>query len=210
MSNKTYIKYVNCADCGRKIPIGNAHMLNSQYYGSSCYHKRLLVLFKQWEDEKNREYSIKCFAVMQIFQGKKRNNFHDSICKQWNECKKLTAKQLECIIKGFTEKETIDFWLIWQPLTNDQEVKEYIAEWLEIYIIRYFTFANYLENEEVINCLKYNPMYRNGFHFCRGVEEDDDPDNIWIMRNGRRNQILNENLEDDEIEVIKIVEGCQQ
>ena len=30
---------------------------------------------------------------MQVFQDKKSNSFHDSICKQWNECKKLTAKQ---------------------------------------------------------------------------------------------------------------------
>ena len=84
---KSYIKYVECADCGRKIPICNAHYINGKPYGYSCYKKQLALIYKQWEDEKNAEYSAKCFAAMQIFEGKKSNSFHDSICKQWNDCK---------------------------------------------------------------------------------------------------------------------------
>lgn len=120
---KHYIKYVECADCGRKISICNAHYINGKPYGYSCYRKQLALLYKQWEDEKNAEYSAKCFAAMKIFEGKKSNSFHDSVCKQWNECKKLTAKQLECIIKGFTDKESIDFWIIWQQLYKDTEIE---------------------------------------------------------------------------------------
>lgn len=85
---KEYIKYVRCSDCGRKIPVHHAYGINKKPYGYSCYRKRLVLIYKQWEDEKNAEYSAKCFAAMQIFEGKKSNSFHDSICKQWNECKK--------------------------------------------------------------------------------------------------------------------------
>jgi len=105
---KSYVKYVECADCGRKIPICNAHYINGKPYGYGCYKKQLALLYKRWEDEKNAEYSVKCFAAMQVFQDKKSNSFHDSICKQWNECKKLTAKQLNCIINGFTDQENIN------------------------------------------------------------------------------------------------------
>ena len=82
---KAYIKYVECADCGRKIPACNARYINGKPYGYSCYKKQLALLYKQWEDEKNAEYSAKCFAAMQIFERKKSNSFHDSICKQWNK-----------------------------------------------------------------------------------------------------------------------------
>ena len=72
---------LKCAECGR--PIENAHYLNGKHYGYNCYKQKLAILYKQWEDERNVEYSAKCFAAMQIFQGKRSNSFHDSICKQW-------------------------------------------------------------------------------------------------------------------------------
>ena len=109
---------LKCADCGKTIQ--NPHYLNGKAYGYSCYKKQLALLYKKFEDEKNAEYAKECFAAMQIFERKKSNSFHDSICKQWNECKKLTGKQLICIEKGFTPKEKIDFWCIWFTLTEDR------------------------------------------------------------------------------------------
>lgn len=202
---KVYVKYVQCADCGRKIPVCNAHCINGKPYGYNCYKKQIALLYKQWEDKKNADYSAKCFAAMQVFEGKRSNSFHDSICKQWNECKKLTAKQLECIIKGFTKSEIINFWLIWFQLSNNDMIKRSISSWIEREID---DFANYMENEAVINCLLFDRKYRHGFHFyCDTIVY---PDRVYMMQNGVRNGCLNENMEDEEIEILKVVEGIQK
>ena len=207
---KSYVKYIQCADCGRKIPVCNARYINGKPYGYSCYKKQLALLYKQWEDEKNTEYSAKCFAAMQIFEGKRNNSFHDSICKQWNDCRKLTAKQLECIIKGFTEQEKVNFWLIWFQLTNDECLKWSIPSWVENTIRKHKNgFADYMEDDAIINCLLYDRKYgKQGFHFYRDIEIDSE--RIHMIENGRNKSYLNENVEDEYIEVLKVVEGIQK
>lgn len=211
-----YAKYVECTDCGRKISVCNAHYLNGKPYGYNCYKKQLVLLYKQWEDEKNAEYSAKCFAAMQIFEGKRSNSFHDSICKQWNECKKLTAKQLDCIIRGFTSTETINFYLIWQQITNDTDLKSSITNWVQYEIEKNKNgFADYINNEAIINCMFFKYSYgKNGFHFYKYVFDPDFPDesiHVFISSNGGRRErkdiYLNEHMEDKEIEVLKIVKG---
>lgn len=206
---KSYVKYVECADCGRKIPICNAHYINKKPYGYSCYKKQLALLYKQWEDEKNAEYSVKCFAAMQVFQDKKSNSFHDSICKQWNECKKLTVKQLNCIINGFTDQENINFWIIWQQLTNDECLTWSIPSWVENTIYKNRNgFADYMGNEAVINCLLYDRTYKKqGFHFSHDLEIN--PERVCITKNGKNNIYLQENIDDEFVEVLKVIEGIQ-
>jgi len=201
---KSYVKYVECADCGRKIPICNAHYISRKPYGYNCYKKQLVLLYKQWEDEKNVEYSAKCFAAIKVFEGKRSNSFHDSICKQWNECKKLTAKQLECIIKGFNQKEKIDFWCIWFSLTNDEGLKRSIPLWIETELYKNYCVGDYIENEAVIYCLLYDRKYKNGFHFCHDI--DDKPEIIYISEN----KYLQENLNDEDVEILKVVEGVRR
>lgn len=196
---------LKCAECGR--PIEHAYYINGKAYGYNCYKQKLAIIYKQWEDEKNAEHSVKCFAAMQIFQGKRSNSFHDSVCNQWNKCKKLTAKQLECIIKGFSAKEKIDFWVIWQSLTNDNHLKEGIASWVEnlLYEIRHKNpsyFTSCLDNEAIINCLLHNRVYRKyGFHLWRDIE--DYPEIVCMSDN----RSLQENLEDEYIEVLKVVKS---
>lgn len=191
---------LKCAECGR--PIRNAYYINGKAYGYNCYKQKLAIIYKQWEDERNAEYSVKCFSAMQIFQNKKSNSFHDSVCKQWNDCKKLTAKQLECIIKGFSAKEKINFWIIWQSLTNDEMIRKSIPSWVESEIRKSFgTFENYIDDDAFINCMLQSREYKKGLHFFRDIE--DDPEIIYISDN----RYLNENLKDEYIEVLKIVEG---
>lgn len=203
---KEYIKYVRCADCGRKIPIYNAYGINKKPYGYSCYRKRLALIYKQWEDEKNAEYSAKCFAAMQIFEVKKSNSFHDSICKQWNDCKKLTARQLDCIIKGFTDHENISFWIIWQQITNDEVIKQSIPGWIEDTLK--YDFSRYIDDEAIINCMFYDQRYKHGFHFYKEYEYSDGS-KILIERNGKNGKRLQEHMEDEYIEVVKVIEDIQ-
>lgn len=194
---------LKCAECGR--PIENAYFLNGKPYGYNCYKQKLAIIYKQWEDEKNAEYSVKCFAAMQIFQGKRSNSFHDSICKQWNDCKKLTAKQLECIIKGFTFDETISFYKVWFLLANDENKKS-IACWTETLISKERKFVDFVNDEEVHNILLTDVRYkRHGFHFWHDI--DDEPEDIFISCNEKNDRLLNENLEDEYIEVLKVVKS---
>ena len=194
---------VKCSECGR--PIENAYYINGKPYGYNCYKQKLAIIYKQWEDERNAEYSTKCFAAMQIFQGKKSNSFHDSICKQWNDCKKLTAKQLECIIKGFTFDETISFYKVWFLLANDEN-KKAIACWTEMIINKERKFSDFVEDEEVHNILLANIKYKkHGFHFWHDI--DDEPEDIFISCNEKNDRLLNENLEDEYIEVLKVVKS---
>ena len=194
---------LKCAECGR--PIENAYYLNGKPYGYNCYKQKLAIIYKQWEDEKNAEYSAKCFAAMQIFQGKKSNSFHDSICKQWNDCKKLTAKQLECIIKGFTFDETISFYKVWFLLANDENKKS-IACWTEMLISKERKFSDFVNDEEIHNILLTDVRYkRHGFHFWHDI--DDEPEDIFISCNEKNDRLLNENLEDEYIEVLKVVKS---
>ena len=194
---------LKCAECGR--PIENPHYINGKPYGYNCYKQKLAILYKQWEDEKNAEYSAKCFAAMQIFQGKRSNSFHDSICKQWDDCKKLTAKQLACITKGFTFNETISFYKVWFLLANDENKKS-IASWTEMLISKERKFADFVNDEEVHNILLTDIKYkRYGFHFWHDIE--DEPEVIVISENGKNDRLLNENLEDEYIEVLKVVKS---
>lgn len=144
---------------------------------------------------------------MQVFEGKKSNSFHDSICKQWNECKKLTARQLERIIKGFADQENINFWIIWQQLTSDECLKWSISSWVENAINKNKNgFADYIENEAVINCLLYDRTYKKeGFYFSHDLEIN--PERVYIMRNGKNNFHLQEDMKDEYIEVLKVVEA---
>ena len=60
-----------------------------------------------------------------------------------------------------------------------------------------------MENEEVIDCLLCNPIYKHGFHFLH----DKDDTKVFIVKNGKNNKCLNENIEDEEVEVLKVVKG---
>ncbi len=192
---------MKCEECGREIK--NAHYVNGKAYGHNCYKKQLAILYKAWEDEKNKEYSVKCFSAMQVFQNKKGNRFHDSICKQWNDCKKLTAKQLDCIIKGFNDKEKIDFYLIWCSLTNDDTLKMSIPSWIQGIVRNY---KDYIENELFIDCMLCEREYQKyGFHFLHDIE--DEPETIFIMKNGKEGKILKEHQEDEYLEILKVVEA---
>src|SRR5574344_1150877 len=191
---------MKCSLCGKEIK--NLYYINGKIYGYNCYKQQLALLFKQWEDEKNYEYSVKCFSAMKIFENKKSSSFHDSIIKQWSDCKKLTSKQLDCIVKGFTLSERIDFESIWSTLTRDDCLKRSISSWIESNLHKNQKFIDYIENESVNNAILYR--YKKGFHYVKDVEDGNDM--IFIMDNGRSDKNLNESLNDEYLEVLKIID----
>ena len=200
-----------CAECGREIK--NAHYLDGKVYGYNCYKQKLALIYKKWEDERNAEYSAKCFAAMEIFKNKKSNSFHDSIIKQWNDCKKLTAKQLECIIKGFSDFETLSFYKVWFLLSNNDDKRKSISTWTEILIQKTKTVYLYVEDEEIHNILLLN--HPSGIHFLRDIEDAETDvffrDNGKYLRRkeqGKRvydSSYLEEDKNDEYYEILKVV-----
>lgn len=119
----------------------------------------------------------------------------------------MTAKQLQCIENGFTDKEKISFFLIWQQITSDKKLKSHIASLVEKVIRKNFGFQDYIEDEAVINCLLYNREYRHGFHFYRDKEIE--PEKVHMAKNGINNMCLTEDMEEEYIEILKIIEGIK-
>ena len=196
---------MKCATCGKEIK--NAHHINGKVYGYNCYKMQLAIIFKQFEDEKNHEYAIKCFSAMEVFASKKSNSFHDSIVKQWNDCKKLTARQLECVIKGFSDIETIEFYKVWFLLTNDNFTKKSILSWIERIIDKNKMWFSYMEDETVMNIFLsdcFINKYKNGFHFYNDIEIDSEKE-VYIMENGRDNKRLKATQEDEYLRIYKII-----
>lgn len=177
---------IYCAECGKEIK--NPHYLNGKLYGYNCYKKELAILYKQWEDERNTEYSAKCFSAMEVFKTKKSNSFHDSIVNQWNNCKKLTAKQLECIIRGFTLEETISFYKLWFLIANKENQKG-ISSWLENIILKNKIVFKIVHDEEICNILLVN--HPSGIHFIKDI--DDSEEDIFFRDNGKYTRKKNEN-----------------
>lgn len=191
---------MKCVECGKTIK--HAYYINNIAYGYNCYKQKLALIYKQWEDERNKDYSAKCFAAMQIFKSKKANSFHDSICKQWEDCKKLTAKQLDCVIEKFTPKEKIDFLCIWTQLTTeiDHNFGSIILE-----IIRKNDLeGEYIDNEIVNNLILHFRPYKYGFFYAK-YKDKEDKNKFWICPLGKDKKKLSECLEDSEDEIIKII-----
>lgn len=205
---------MKCANCGRKIE--NAYYINGIAYGYNCYKLKLALIYRQWEDERNKEYSAKCFSAMHVFKGKKSNAFHNSIVEQWNDCKKLTAKQLECIIKGFTFSDTIEFYKVWFNLANEEN-KKAISRWTITMIQKEQKFSDFVEDEAIHEIIKNDYEYIGGFHFYHDTEIE--PEKIYICQNGKYiknketkertfdNYYLKENQEDEYIVIDKIING---
>lgn len=193
-----------CSICGKNIK--NIYYLNGKVYGYECYKRELSLLYKKFEDEKNAEYSAKCFAAMQIFKNKKSNRFHDSVCEQYESCKKITAKQLECIIKSFTNKEMIDFCQVWFYLSKKDNVKRDIAYILyeNVKVNREFFIRdeNIINNEDIIDILTHTTEFQHGLFFYK-----DTFNKIFIEKTGseRSKRSTLKSYQDEDIEILKIV-----
>ena len=111
---------------------------------------------------------------------------------------------MECIINGFAQQEKINFWLVWHSLTNDEGLKKSIPAWLEKEI---HDFSDYVDDEAVITCLLSDIRYKkHGFHF---LYDEDDPEIVFIMENGKDNKQLNKHKQGGSYKVVKVIEGCQ-
>lgn len=159
---------IYCTECGK--PIENPHYINGKPYGYTCYKRemsiRLAKIKLEKQEQRNKEYTCECFCAMEIFANKKPGRFHDSICQQWNACKKLTINQLKAIKNSFTTMEKIMFYALQANLQEDRHYQSSMAEWTEteIYRLNSVEKQKTLVNNELINqtILKIR-KYKKGF-----------------------------------------------
>lgn len=192
-----------CAICGKTIK--NIYHLNRKIYGYECYKKELALIYKAFEDEKNEEYSAKCFAAMQVFKNKKSNNFHDSVCEQYENYKKITSKQLNCVERSFTKNEMLEFYVLYFSLTKKDNTKRDIA--YSVYnTIKDNQYNNIcderiIEKEDIVSVLLYVDDFKHGIFFYKDYVVN----KIFIQKIGRKEHYLKEYQEDDSIEILKVV-----
>lgn len=194
---------VKCAICGKNIK--NIYHIQGKIYGYNCYQKELALLYKKYEDEKNAEYSAKCFAAMQVFKNKKSNTFHDSVCKQYDECRMLTAKQLDCVVKSFTKNELLEFYILHFSFTKKDSTKRDIA--YSVYnIIKDKHYNNIcdehiVDREDITSILLYVDDFKRGLFFYK----DYIINKIFMQKAGINDFYLKEYQEDEEVEILKTV-----
>lgn len=157
---------MKCSACGKAIT--NVYKLDGKSYGKSCYKKELALRYKIFEDAKNLEYSKKVFSAMEIYKNKKSNSFHDSIMAQWEDCKKITAKQLSCILKSFTLMEDISFYEMRFNLTEDEKTKEQISNLYIKAINNNNKWADVLENVNLVEIVTYKVSSRRKSEYSEG------------------------------------------
>ena len=192
-----------CAICGKNIK--NIYHIHGKIYGYNCYQKELALLYKKYEDEKNTEYSAKCFAAMSIFKNKKSNTFHDSVCEQYENCKKITAKQLNCVERSFTKNEMLEFYVLYFSLTKKDSTKRDIA--YSVYnIIKDKNYNNICDitiigREDIVKILLYVDDFKRGIFFYKDYVVN----KIFIQKIGRKEHYLKEYQEDKSIEILKVV-----
>lgn len=112
---------MKCATCRKSIE--HPYYLDGKIYGYNCYKMAVALKYAKMQEIKNEDYARKCASAIEVFSNKTfkdswNKDFQISILNQWNECKKLTGKQLDLIIKKFNEVETIEYYLTYIEISR--------------------------------------------------------------------------------------------
>ena len=199
-----------CSTCGKKIQ--NIYKLDNKIYGYNCYRLALAQKRKNLKEQYNLEYSIQCLATIQVFRNKTftkdwTKNFQLSIVKQWDECQKLTAKQLNVIKSKLTDTERFEILLIRFELTDNKKTMK--------------DLCLYHKSEEVIDIFKHDERLHNIIKFrygnvkyivsyeyidLEGIEETEKHTDILSNRQLNRLHEEKKDLKNDKHERLNILE----
>ncbi|REK69357.1 hypothetical protein DX130_24665 [Paenibacillus paeoniae] len=106
---------MKCTTCSKAI--SGKYRIAGKPYGYDCYRLKLTEIRAAAElaaqEERNAEHALKCSAAMAVFSGLMYRSewlvkFQASIIQQWEDCRKLTAKQLSVIL---TKIDEVDYGL---------------------------------------------------------------------------------------------------
>ena len=195
------MRKIHCTECGK--PIEKPYYIDGKPYGYTCYKREMSIRLAKMklaeQEEKNARYSCECFCAMEIFKNKKPGRFHDSICKQWNACHKLTINQLKAIRNSFSTSEKIVFYALQANLQEDKHYQENMAEWTEteLYKLKTQEQKTLIDNELINNVLLKIRKYKDGFAWIY----DSDYDGIFI----EKLSAYETEKDDPEIKLLKMV-----
>ena len=198
-----------CTKCGKEIK--NIYMLDGKIYGYNCYKMELAKKYKNFIDAKNLKYTLVAMAAIETYKKHKEatawgKDFKTSILKQFDDCGKLTYKQLSCIVKRFNKFEKLDNDLLVSTLYKDNglvdEYKE-ICKDIKYYFIK----------SEIIEKYKYNELFQQCIRDSRKVHmniyaERDRGENkvyYYILTDKKLKEYISEAKEDDDTEVIEVI-----
>ena len=198
-----------CAKCGKEIK--NVYMLDGKIYGYNCYKMELAKKYKNFIDAKNLKYTLVAMATIETYKKHKETtawgkDFKASILNQFDDCGKLTYKQLSCITKRFDKFEKLDNDLLISTLYKDNGL---LDEYKEICkdIKYYFT------KSEVIEKYKYNELFQQCIRDSRKAhmniysEYDRDENKVYyyILTDKKLKEYISEAEVDDCIEVMEVI-----
>jgi hypothetical protein len=175
LPNKIYLEVnvmTKCCTCSKEIK--NIYRLDNKNYGYNCYKLALALKMAKLQDIKNNEYALKCFATIEVFKNKEfsrewNNNFKKSILDQWENCKKLTGGQLNCIIKKMDNKELFEIKLIYALVSTDDKY-ELCNDIFYDCKQRIDTLINYKNDSRLHEVLKYTIEKMNKSRVRRNKE----------------------------------------
>lgn len=154
---------MKCSRCGKQII--NGYYLNGKVYGYNCYKEELSILKAKLTEEHNKEYNLKCTALINTFsnityKNEYNNNFKNSILTQWNSCQKLTMNQFKCIFNKFNNIQAIEYKLTLLELLEDKEAIKEIN--YNIYSSIDNSILNiYKEDRRILNVIQFQNKYNN-------------------------------------------------
>ncbi len=217
---------VKCAECGK--PIINCHYLDGKIYGHECFKRALALKMVKFTDNHNALYNAKCVAAMAVYAPKKSSRFHDSICQQWNDCGKLTSKQLSCVKDSFNTIDKMDYYgnlfTIFEQMPDDAfACKDFVdrEDCYKTFILWFFEYTyghrcefyeHLFKNRDffsgILNC-----AYPQGYYFAKedgqifvraiGSLRCERTDNM--RRHYTKSEFLIEDLDDEDIEILDII-----
>jgi glutamyl/glutaminyl-tRNA synthetase len=197
---------MTCFTCGR--PIINAHWLDGKMYGHECYKIALSLKYAALQKVYNDDYTKKCIAAITTLEntsfGKGWNeDFKKSILSQWNNCNKLTGKQLDIVLK---KVDTMEYHYIYFALLDDAEKITEQAKLLVNLTNHHNLIEKYKDDERLHEAIKIAhsraiAKKNKKYYIIAWHEADDQEEIFWTISD---NDFL-QNLQNDEYVIKQII-----
>ena len=201
---------MKCSKCGKEIK--NIYKLDGKVYGYNCYKMALAEKYKNYIDSKNLKYSLTAISAIEIYKDHKETSswgkdFKDSILKQFNDCGKLTYKQLSCIVKRLNKDETVEYNILTAYMfkTNNllEEYRQQCKD-IEYYYSKNDIIEKFKTNELFLQAIKDSHKRHMNIYCEIDLDAEEKNNKHWYIVSDKK---LNEAIEySEEYKDIKIIE----
>lgn len=200
-----------CVTCNKEIR--NIYKLDNKIYGYTCYRKALALKYINLQQEKNKTWNLQAASVIEIYKNKKFSkkwnlDFQSSILEQFNNFKKLSGRQLECILKSFTDLEYFSFKLLnWELDSENKELEKWLFNSLRSGSKSSYYLENFKNNDSVkavINSYARNNTCNRKYCIITTIDEYKDV-YCRLKNTDKKDKYIKEAKKDkEEIEIIEL------